>query len=179
VLGLSDQDLTPNQIAQDFMGYTDLESISFIDGGGSAQMMRYITKEKRVEYTRDTGRATAGCIAFIGGTLPSEVTQDITEAPQPDEPTESEEEPMTENKPQNQPEMSPVEGWNDPEPGTGTTILERISALLSVKSIITLAFVGTYLAMVLQGEQVPSLFENILTMIVSFFFGYQFRKAEK
>lgn len=68
--------------------------------------------------------------------------------------------------------------WKDPEP-TGTTILQRISALLSVKSIITLAFVGTYLAMVIQGQEVPSLFENILTMIVSFFFGYQFKKAEK
>ena len=86
---------------------------------------------------------------------------------------------MEEVKPQETPEMSPVEEWKDPEPGAGTTILERISALLSVKSIITLAFVGTYLAMVLQGQSVPSLFENILTMIVSFFFGYQFKKAEK
>ena len=68
--------------------------------------------------------------------------------------------------------------WKDPEQ-SGTTILQRISALLSVKSIITLAFVGTYLAMVLQGQEVPNLFENILTMIVSFFFGYQFKKAEK
>lgn len=108
--------------------------------------------------------------------IPSEPIETPSTSP---ETGESEEEPMEENKPQNQPEMSPVEGWNDPEPGAGTTIVERISALMSVKSIITLAFVGTYLAMVLQGQQVPSLFENILTMIVSFFFGYQFRKAEK
>lgn len=181
--GLTDKELTPNQINDDIMSIGEVDSISIIDGGGSAQMMRYLVKEKLVEYTRDTGRATAGCIAFIGKPIAS---QDTLEPPQPseneqieDEPQKDEEEPMEENKPQNQPEMSPVEGWNDPEPGAGTTIVERISALMSVKSIITLAFVGTYLAMVLQGQQVPSLFENILTMIVSFFFGYQFRKAEK
>jgi hypothetical protein len=169
------------QILKDL--YPDVTEIINMDAGGSAQMMRYLVKTKQVEYTRDTGRATAGCIAFIGKPIAS---QDTLEPSQPskneqieDEPQKDEEEPMEENKPQNQPEMSPVEGWNDPEPGAGTTIVERISALMSVKSIITLAFVGTYLAMVLQGQQVPSLFENILTMIVSFFFGYQFRKAEK
>ena len=180
VLGLSDQDLTPNQIAQDFMNTTDLESISFIDGGGSAQMMRYITKEKRVEYTRDTGRATAGCIAFIGGTLPSEVTQDITEAPQPDEPAESEEEPMTETKPQEQPEMSPVEGWQDPEPAPQDhIILQRIASLMSVKSIITLALTAAFIALVVNAKDLPDDFVNIYTMCISFFFGYQFKKAEK
>lgn len=180
VLGLSDQDLTPNQIAQDFMSTTDLESISFIDGGGSAQMMRYITKEKRVEYTRDTGRATAGCIAFIGGTLPSEATQDIVEEPQPDEPEESEDEPMPENKPVEQPEMAPVEGWQDPEPDPQDhIILQRIASLMSVKSIITLALTAAFIALVVNAKDLPDDFVNIYTMCISFFFGYQFKKAEK
>ena len=180
VLGLSDQDLTPNQIAQDFMNTTDLESISFIDGGGSAQMMRYITKEKRVEYTRDTGRATAGCIAFIGGTLPSEATQDITEAPQPDEPAESEEEPMPETKPQEQPEIVSVPDWEDPEPKQDDhIILQRIASLMSVKSIITLALTAAFIALVVNGKDLPDDFVNIYTMCISFFFGYQFKKAEK
>lgn len=183
-MGGSDGQVTPNQIAQDFESIMELESIAIIDGGGSAQMMRYIPDENRVEYTRTTPRPTAGCIAFIGGpvpqTPPTPEPEPEPETPaDPDEDQKDEEQTMPDEKPQEQPEMSPVDGWKDPEPGTGTTILERISALLSVKSIITLAFVGTYLAMVLQGEQVPSLFENILTMIVSFFFGYQFRKAEK
>lgn len=180
VLGLSDQELTPNQIAQDFMGYTDLESISFIDGGGSAQMMRYLTKEKRVEYTRDTGRATAGCIAFIGGAVPSGPTQDIVEEPQPDEPAESEEEPMTENKPVEQPEMAPVEGWTDPEPAPQDhIILQRIASLMSVKSIITLALTAAFIALVVNAKDLPDDFVNIYTMCISFFFGYQFKKAEK
>lgn len=180
VLGLSDQELTPNQIAQDFMGYTDLESISFIDGGGSAQMMRYLTKEKRVEYTRDTGRATAGCIAFIGGTLPSEATQDIVEEPQPDEPAESEEELMTETKPTEQAELTPVEGWEDPEPKQDDhIILQRIASLMSVKSIITLALTAAFIALVVNAKDLPDDFVNIYTMCISFFFGYQFKKAEK
>lgn len=178
--GLTDQDETPEDIWADFQSLAGLESLSILDGGESAQMMRYISKENRIEYTRTTTRPTAGCVAFVGGPVQA------PEQPQePDAPTDSnenekdEETTMPEEKPQETPEMSPVEGWTDPEPGAGTTILERISALLSVKSIITLAFVGTYLAMVLQGQTVPSLFENILTMIVSFFFGYQFKKAEK
>ena len=84
---------------------------------------------------------------------------------------------LAEVKP-NEIEVSKDETWEDPEPKTNV-IVDRISALLSVKSIITLAFVFTYLAMVLKGIEVPDLFNNILTMIVSFFFGYQFKKAAK
>lgn len=185
-LGLAEQDLTPNQIASDFLGIDNLQAVAFIDGGGSAQMMRYRTKERRVEYVRDTGRATAGCIALIGGPVPPQ--EEIPEQDEQEptvEPTQPEEPETGENKGEDESMSEPIyeepakdPEWKDPEP-TGTTILQRISALLSVKSIITLAFVSTYLAMVLQGQEVPSLFENILTMIVSFFFGYQFKKAEK
>lgn len=184
--GLTDQDTTPEEIWTDFQSIAGLDSLSILDGGGSAQMMRYITKESRVEYTRTTPRATAGCIAFVGNEIPQDLQPPHGEEsePQPDETEKDEEQSMEETKPQERPETSPqqaapIEGWTDPEPGAGATILDRISALLSVKSIITLAFVGTYLLMVLRGSEVPGLFENILTMIVSFFFGYQFRKAEK
>lgn len=177
VLGLSDQELTPNQIAQDFMGSTALESISFIDGGGSAQMMRYITKDKRVEYTRETPRATAGCIALIGALKP---VQEPETKPQPAEPVESEEEPMTETKPTEQAEMTPVEGWQDPEPQQNDhIILQRIASLMSVKSIITLALTAAFIALVVNNKDLPDDFVNIYTMCISFFFGYQFKKAEK
>lgn len=172
VLGLSDQELTPNQIAQDFMGSTALESISFIDGGGSAQMMRYLTKEKRVEYTRDTGRATAGCIAFI-----APLSQPHTEPPQ-NETQEDEEEPMTEIKPQEPAEIEPVENWQDPEE-KDSIIVQRIAALLSVKSLITIFLTVIFGLLVLKGEELPDKFVSIYTMCISFFFGYQFKKAEK
>ena len=176
VLGLSDQELTPNQIAQDFMSSTALESVSFIDGGGSAQMMRYITKDKRVEYTRETPRATAGCIALIGALKP---VQEPETEPQPAEPVESEEEPMAETKPTEQAEMTPVEGWQDPEPAPQDhIILQRIASLMSVKSIITIFLTVVFGMLVLKGEELPDKFVSIYTMCISFFFGYQFKKAE-
>ena len=171
--GLSGQELTPNQIAQDFMGYTDLESISFIDGGDSAQMMRYITKEKRVEYTRETPIATAGCIALIGNIRPAEPT---VPEPQEPEPVESEEEPMSETKPAEQAEIAPVEEWTDPEPKT-SIIAERIAALLSVKSILTLMLTVIFGYLVVNQIAIPDLFNEIYKIVILFFFGYQTGKA--
>ena len=173
VLGLSDQDLTPNQIAEDFMAHTDLESISFIDGGDSAQMMRYITKDKRVEYTRETERNTAGCIAFIGSVRPAEPT---VPEPQEPEPVESEEEPMSEVKPVEQTEISPVDGWADPEQQT-SIIKERIAALLSVKSILTLTLTVIFGYLVVNQIAIPDLFNEIYKIVILFFFGYQTGKA--
>ena len=171
-VGLSDQNLTPNTIAGDLMTIADVESVSFLDGDGSAQMMRYITKEHRVEYTRETPRATAGCIAFI-----APLSQPHTEPPQ-NETQEDEEEPMTETKPQEQPEIEPVENWQDPEP-QDSIIVQRIAALLSVKSIITLFLTVVFGLLVLRGEELPDKFISIYTVTISFFFGYQFKKAEK
>lgn len=133
----------------------------------------------RFEYVRDTGRAIPSAVA-LGRKFeaPVEDEKPVEEEIVPIVPgTESEETPVTEVKP-NEIEVSKDETWEDPEPKTNV-IVDRISALLSVKSIITLAFVFTYLAMVLKGIEVPDLFNNILTMIVSFFFGYQFKKATK
>jgi hypothetical protein len=174
-MGLSDQSLTPNQIAQDLMQVPEVDSISFLDGGGSAQMMRYIMKEHRTEYTRETPRATAGCIAFISGYTEKPKTE-----PQTPETGKDEEDTMTEQKPQESTELAPVEGWTDPEPAQQDhIILQRIASLMSVKSIITLALTAAFIALVVNGKNLPDDFVNIYTMCISFFFGYQFKKAEK
>lgn len=178
--GLTDKELTPNQINDDIMSIGEVDSISIIDGGGSAQMMRYLAKEKLVEYTRDTGRATAGCIAFIGKPIAS---QDTLEPSQPseneqieDEPQKDEEQDMSETKPQEQPELSPVEGWTDPEPQTNI-IAERIAALLSVKSILTLMLTVIFGYLVVNQIAIPDLFNEIYKIVILFFFGYQTGKA--
>ncbi len=168
--GLSDQNLTPDTIAGDLMTVAEVDSVSFLDGGGSAQMMRYITAEHRIEYTKETPRATAGCIALIAPSKPA------TE-PQQNETEEGEEEPMTEVKPQETPEIEPVENWDDPEPKTNI-IVERIAALLSVKSLITIFLTVIFGLLVLRGSELPDKFVSIYTMCISFFFGYQFKKAE-
>lgn len=168
--GLSDQNLTPDTIAGDLMTIAEVDSVSFLDGGGSAQMMRYITAEHRIEYTKETPRATAGCIALIAPSKP------VTE-PQQNETGEGEEEPMEEVKPAEQPEIEPVENWQDPEE-KDSIIVQRIAALLSVKSLITIFLTVIFGLLVLRGAELPDKFVSIYTMCISFFFGYQFKKAE-
>ncbi len=84
---------------------------------------------------------------------------------------------MTEVKPQETPEIEPVENWQDPEP-QDSIIVQRIAALLSVKSLITIFLTVIFGLLVLRGEELPDKFVSIYTMCISFFFGYQFKKAE-
>ena len=84
---------------------------------------------------------------------------------------------MTETKPQDTPEIEPVENWQDPEP-QDSIIVQRIAALLSVKSLITIFLTVIFGLLVLRGEELPDKFVSIYTMCISFFFGYQFKKAE-
>ena len=85
---------------------------------------------------------------------------------------------MTETKPQEQQEIEPVEDWQDPEE-KDSIIVHRIAALLSVKSLITIFLTVIFGLLVLKGEELPDKFVSIYTMCISFFFGYQFKKAEK
>ena len=86
---------------------------------------------------------------------------------------------MNETKPQEQPEIVILDDYRDPEPGAGATILNRIAALLSVKSIITIFLTVIFGMLVLRGDDLPDQFISIYTMCISFFFGYQFKKAER
>ena len=87
-----------------------------------------------------------------------------------------EEEPMAETP--TPIETEPVQDWKDPEPTAGATLLARVAALLSVKSIITIFLTAIFGMLVLKGEELPDKFVSIYTMCISFFFGYQFKKAE-
>lgn len=169
-VGIAKEDLTPRQIAEDFRQYP-IDSISFLDGGGSAQMGRWNGKE--FEYLRDTGREVPSAVAIIST---SPVTHE--EPPTPDEPEKEEEEIMHEEPTQEQPQIAPVENWSDPEPTVGVTLLQRLAALLSVKSLITLFLTVIFGLLVLEGKELPDKFVSIYTMCISFFFGYQFKKAE-
>lgn len=85
---------------------------------------------------------------------------------------------MEEEKPQEQQELKPVEGWTDPEPQT-SIIKERIAALLSVKSIITLVLTYIFASLVIRQLEIPEFFQEIYKLIIVWFFGYQSGKAEK
>ena len=106
--------------------------------------------------------------------IPSEPIVEPSTSP---ETGESEEIPMEQEKPVETPEMTPVEGWTDPEPKT-SVIVERIAALLSVKSLITIFLTVIFGLLVLRGDELPDKFVSVYTMCISFFFGYQFKKAE-
>lgn len=177
ILGLAMQDSTPKKIAEDIKSIMPFDSISFLDGGGSAQFGRWDSAKAKFEYIRDTGRAIPSAVAIIGK-APLSAQPTIPETkPSAPETGESEEEPMTEVKPQETPEIEPVEGWEDPEPKTNI-IVDRIAALLSVKSLITIFLTVIFGLLVLKGEELPDKFVSIYTMCISFFFGYQFKKAE-
>ena len=181
-LGLAEQDLTPNQIANDLISIPGVKDISFIDGGSSAGMMRYLMNEGRVEYLKTTDTA-AGCIALIGGPVkpqqPADGQEPTTGPTQPEEPetgqSEEEDENMSEpiyEEPVKDPE------WKDPEPQTNI-ITERIAALLSVKSILTLALTGVFAWLIVHRAEIPEFFADIYKIVILFFFGYQTGKAEK
>lgn len=180
VFGLTNSDQTPDQIAGDFMTMVDVDLIAILDGGGSAEMMRYNMKEHRVEYLHDTGRKTSGCLAMIGApiTIPADPIQPEPAPADPSETEKDEEIPMEEEKPQEQQELKPVEGWTDPEHQT-SIIKERIAALLSVKSIITLVLTYIFASLVIRQIEIPEFFKEIYKLIIVWFFGYQSGKAEK
>ena len=177
ILGLAMQDSTPKKISDDIKSIMPFDSISFLDGGGSAQFGRWDSAKAKFEYIRDTGRAIPSAVAIIGK-APLSAQPTIPETkPSEDETGESEEEPMPSEKPVESPEIEPVENWEDPEPKTNI-IVERIAALLSVKSLITIFLTVIFGLLVLKGEELPDKFVSIYTMCISFFFGYQFKKAE-
>lgn len=109
---------------------------------------------------------------------PTPVTPDEEPPEQIVPPEESEDTPVEENKKEESvTEVIKDETWTDPEPKT-SVIVERIAALLSVKSLITIFLTVIFGLLVLRGDELPDKFVSVYTMCISFFFGYQFKKAE-
>lgn len=175
-VGIANQDLTPKQIQADIKTVcgSDLESVSFLDGGGSAQMGRW--NGKAFEYIRDTGREIPSAVAIVSEAAIAEPEPDPE--PAQGETEKDEGETMPEEKPQEEQEIKPMEGWEDPEPKTNI-ITERIAALMSVKSILTLALTGVFAWLIVHRAEIPEFFADIYKIVILFFFGYQTGKAEK
>lgn len=170
-IGIALDDMTPALIAKDFRILPNLESIAFLDGGGSAQFGR--VRNHKFEYVRETGIENPSAVAIV---LKSQYTPELP--PEQGETEESGEIPMPDEKPKEQEETKPVDGWEDPEQKTNV-IVERIAALMSVKSIITLILTGAFCFLVINDKELPDKFVSIYTMCISFFFGTQFQKQQK
>lgn len=178
LVGIASQDMTPAEIATDWRKVPELETIQFFDGGGSAQFGRW--NGKTFEYVRDTGREVPSAFAIISKTPYKPETAPTQGETQKDEetPMENENKPETGgNEPTAHPEPEPVPGWKDPEPQT-SVITERVAALMSVKSILTLALTAVFAYLVIHQIAIPDLFNEIYKIVILFFFGYQTGKAQ-
>ena len=58
-------------------------------------------------------------------------------------------------------------------------ILKRIAALLSVKSIVTIALTAVFTVLALRGNVTGQDFLTIFLMVISFYFGTQSQKVQE
>lgn len=177
LVGITADDMTPKQIATDWRTVADFESIQFFDGGGSAQFGR-VNNAGDFEYVRTTPREVPSAFAII-----SKKPYKPENEPTTDETEKDEEQTMeNENKPETPENVviydpEKIDGWTDPEPQT-SIISERIAALLSVKSILTLVLTGVLSYLVINQYEIPEFFQDIFKIVILFFFGYQTGKAQ-
>ncbi len=58
------------------------------------------------------------------------------------------------------------------------TIKKNIANLIKVKTIVTIAVIGIFAALALQGEIGADHITNIVSMVIAFYFGTQHEKKE-
>lgn len=174
--------ICPRDTVTFFDNFSGVEELILMDSGGSSQMRVWNTTSEQMENKLYTGRKIPNVLIIAKLTYTSEkpVAEElepvVTPIVVPVTEEKEEDEPMTETP--TPIETEPVQDWKDPEPTTGTTLLERLAALLSVKSLITIFLTVIFGMLVLNGRELPDQFVSIYTMCISFFFGYQFKKAE-
>ena len=181
ILGLAKQESTPRQISTDMKELlgAQLESVAFLDGGGSAQMGR--VKDHQFEYVRETPRAVPSAVAIIREHSQTDDQTDSQESPETHENEPTQDETQKEEEPimkDDTIEFEPVkdETWTDPEPMTETTGETILKRFLSVKSFVTLTLTGVFSYLSLTGKITQEQFMSVFTMCISFFFGYSFEK---
>lgn len=75
-------------------------------------------------------------------------------------------------------ETKPVDGWVDPE-SNKKTLVDRIVALLEVKSHITYVCLYLFAFLVMNGKIGSDQFMTIFGIVIAFYFGTQYGKANK
>ena len=58
-------------------------------------------------------------------------------------------------------------------------IIDRVAALLSVKSIVTIVLTAVFVVLALRGDVTGQDFLTIFLMVISFYFGTQSRKVKE
>jgi len=174
-IGIAKQLSTPAEILEDF-SKSDAINIAFLDGGDSAQAG--FKEFGTMNYVRDTGQDVASAIVIYRDFVDwAPVTPDdpIDTNPEPDiDDTYDEETPMEEED--DDVIVGPTDSWKDPE-ASGKTIYDRVVALLSVKSIITIVCLGLFGYLVVNEKVSQDQFMTIFTAVVMFYFGTTFQKG--
>jgi RsiW-degrading membrane proteinase PrsW (M82 family) len=57
-------------------------------------------------------------------------------------------------------------------------IIEKLSDLIDVKSYMTICLITVYALLVYQGRPIPEPFQSVIMIIIGFFFGTQYQKAD-
>lgn len=181
-VGLAMQEMTPAEIASDF-SETEMVNISFLDGGGSAQAAFW--HDGGMDYARKTPRNIPSAIAIYREGVSAPPTSDETQPEPPQEPDPLPETPPAEgeNMTEKDPEVIIKDpNWKDPDTIDPTlnpwkVILLNIANLFKVKSILTFALTGAYIALLFSNIEIPKFLETILTMVIGFYYGTQFEKT--
>jgi len=53
-------------------------------------------------------------------------------------------------------------------------ILENIAAVIKVKTYVTIVLVTVYASLVIRGEPIPDYFQNLMMIVIGFYFGTQY-----
>lgn len=194
VTGIANQQMTPQEIADDFSS-TNMMNIAFLDGGGSAQCLSWDNEKNEMIDVRYTGRKTAASIntfrkmQYVEPPVeePPVVIPPVEEPPAQEPEDGKDEDDMNENPnvtPQEPPVITPNPDWKDPdtidpELNPWTVILLNIANLFKVKSILTFSLTGAYIALLFSNIEIPKFLETILTMVIGFYYGAQFEKPKK
>ncbi len=176
------QQMTPQEIANDF-AETDMVNIAFLDGGGSAQAGFYY--DGKMNYDTGDGRPLPSVVSiFRKFTNQAPVEPNVPTEPNiPTEPDTNNKEDETVNDKENI-ELKPIQDWKDPdavnyELNPLTVILLNLANLFKVKSILTFAIVGAYIALLFIPREIPHFLETLVTMVVGVYFGTQIEKKSK
>ena len=174
--------ICPRDTVTFFDNFTGVKELILMDSGGSSQMLAWNNSKKAMEKKLYTERKLPNVliIAKIEKTEKEPVAEDLEPIeepviiPEPEEPEKEEETPMEDNKPVEEPKKD--EGWVDPEPQT-SLISQRIAALLSVKSLLTLTLTGVFSYLVINQIAIPQEFSEVYKVCIYFFFGYSIGKT--
>lgn len=190
-LAVFPEQIYPRDTVSFFDNFAGVKELILMDSGGSSQLLTWDNEEKVMRKRLYTERKLPNVFAIAK-------LKDASFEPDPEDLVPKEEpiivpvidpeikndETEGENMKEKEPEIQIVDNpnWKDPdeinpELNPGRVILLNIANLFKVKSILTFAIVGTYLALLFIPREIPHFLETLVTMVAGMYFGSQINKS--